>query len=146
MFFRLEQLKTYGENEWKKRVKSTNDADEFTVEGKLRQAGMLFTLNAKDLSSLYISGKALTPTEEQKPLPTSTRKTRTLKYGAKKSDANQEQHRAKTVDVVRLKAGEYCDRSFRHFPTMTVRRQKRNMLTSFLSSFFALCLPFAVCA
>lgn len=36
---RLEQLKTYGENEWKKRVKSPNDADEFTVEGKLRQAG-----------------------------------------------------------------------------------------------------------
>ena len=38
---RLEQLKTYGENEWKKRVKTTNDANEFTVEGKLRQAGNL---------------------------------------------------------------------------------------------------------
>jgi hypothetical protein len=42
LFLRLEQLKTYGENEWKKRVKSPNDANEFTVEGKLRQAGMFF--------------------------------------------------------------------------------------------------------
>lgn len=40
LLFRLEQLKTYGENEWKKRVKSTNDANEFTIEGKLRQAGI----------------------------------------------------------------------------------------------------------
>ncbi|CAF3541406.1 unnamed protein product [Adineta steineri] len=82
---RLEQLKTYGENEWKKRIKSTNDANEFTVEGKLRQAG-----------------KIPTPTEEQKPLPTSTRKTPTLKYSAKKANTDQQQ-RAKTVDVVRLK-------------------------------------------
>jgi len=43
LFFRLEQLKTYGENEWKKRVKSPNDANEFTIEGKLRQAGIGFS-------------------------------------------------------------------------------------------------------
>jgi hypothetical protein len=44
--FRLQQLKTYGENEWKKRIQTTNDANEFTVEGKLRQAGMfLFKRN-----------------------------------------------------------------------------------------------------
>mgnify|MGYP006892777531 FL=1 len=44
LFFvlRLAQLKSYGENEWKKRVKSTNDAAEFTIEGKLRQAGKRF--------------------------------------------------------------------------------------------------------
>ncbi|CAF0899341.1 unnamed protein product [Rotaria sp. Silwood1] len=82
---RLEQLKTYGENEWKKRVKSINDANEFTVEGKLRQAGKIPTL-----------------TDEQKPLPTSTRKTPTLKYNTKKNNTDQQQ-RAKTVDVVRLK-------------------------------------------
>jgi hypothetical protein len=84
---RLEQLKTHGENEWKKRVKSINDANEFTVEGKLRQAG-----------------KISTPTDEQKSLPTSTRKTPTLKYCAKKTNTDQEQ-RAKTVDVIRLKSG-----------------------------------------
>jgi hypothetical protein len=36
---------------------------------------------------------------------TSTRKTPALKYAAKKSNADQEQ-RAKTVDIVRLKTGE----------------------------------------
>ncbi|CAF2917376.1 unnamed protein product [Rotaria sp. Silwood2] len=84
---RLEQLKTYGENEWKKRVKSINDANEFTVEGKLRQAGKIPTL-----------------TDELKPLPKSTRKTPTLKYNAKKNNIDQEQ-RAKTVDIIRLKTG-----------------------------------------
>ncbi|CAF1286362.1 unnamed protein product, partial [Rotaria sordida] len=82
---RLEQLKTYGENEWKKRVKSINDANEFTVEGKLRQAGKISTL-----------------TNEQEPLPTSTRKTPTLKYNTKKNNTDQQQ-RAKTVDIIRLK-------------------------------------------
>ncbi|CAF4370739.1 unnamed protein product [Rotaria socialis] len=82
---RLEQLKTHGENEWKKRIKSPNDANEFTVEGKLRQAGKVSTL-----------------TEEEKPIPTTARRGPTLKYNAKKTNNDQKQ-RAKTVDVVRLK-------------------------------------------
>ena len=52
-----------------------------------------------------ISGKVLTPADEQpKPIPTSTRKTPTLRYCAKKTNTDHEQ-RSKTVDVVRLKAG-----------------------------------------
>jgi hypothetical protein len=51
---------------------------------------------------LFVLGKIPTPTDEQKPLPTSTRPT--LKYNAKKTNTDQLQ-RAKTVDVVRLKAG-----------------------------------------
>ncbi len=54
--------------------------------------------------SKFISGKISTPTDEQKSLPTSTRKTPTLKYCAKKTNTDQEQ-RAKTVDVIRLKSG-----------------------------------------
>ena len=50
-------------------------------------------------------GKIITPTDEQKSLPSSTRKTPTLRYNAKKPNTDQEL-RAKTVDVVRLKAGE----------------------------------------
>lgn len=52
----------------------------------------------------FLLGKIPTPTDEQKPLPTSTRKTPTLRYNAKKTNTDQQQ-RAKTVDVVRLKAG-----------------------------------------
>jgi hypothetical protein len=107
LFLRLEQLKTYGENEWKKRVKSPNDANEFTVEGKLRQAGMFFIIiliQEKYFKKYFFLGKIPTPTDEQKSLPTSTRKTPTLKYNAKKTNIDQLQ-RAKTVDVVRLKAG-----------------------------------------
>jgi len=104
LFFRLEQLKTYGENEWKKRVKSPNDANEFTIEGKLRQAGIGAFHRKIFFSSQFILGKISTPTDEQKPLPTNTRKTPTLKYCAKKTNTDQEQ-RAKTVDVVRLKTG-----------------------------------------
>jgi hypothetical protein len=54
LFFRLEQLKTYGENEWKKRVKSKNDANEFTVEGKLRQAGMSFSFKQNFLYENFL--------------------------------------------------------------------------------------------
>ena len=49
--------------------------------------------------------KAVGETETKK--PTSTRKTPTLKYNAKKTNTDQE-HRAKTIDIVRLKAGKYC--------------------------------------
>ncbi|CAF0992532.1 unnamed protein product [Rotaria sordida] len=49
-----------------------------------------------------LSEKLLTLKDEQKPNLTSTRKTPTLKYNAKKSNAGQQQH-AKTVDIVRLK-------------------------------------------
>jgi hypothetical protein len=102
---RLQLLKTYGENEWKKRVKSPNDAEDFSIEGKLRQAGMFFSSHQKpNKSRKFRSGKISTPTDEQKPIPTSTRKTPTLKYSAKKTNTDQLQ-RAKTVDVVRLKTG-----------------------------------------
>lgn len=54
--------------------------------------------------SRNIPGKIPTPSDESKPIPTSTRKTPTLKYAAKKANIDQDQ-RAKTVDVVRLKTG-----------------------------------------
>jgi hypothetical protein len=50
-------------------------------------------------------GKIAACTNEQRPIPTSTRKTPTLKYNAKKSNTDQQQ-RAKTVDVIRLKTGK----------------------------------------
>lgn len=52
-------------------------------------------------------GKGPTSTDDSKSTSTSSsRKAPTLKYGAKKTNTEQDQ-RAKTVDVVRLKAGEF---------------------------------------
>ncbi len=53
---------------------------------------------------VFFQGKISTPTDEQKPFPTSARKTPTLRYNTKKANTDQQQ-RAKTVDVVRLKTG-----------------------------------------
>lgn len=53
---------------------------------------------------IFRLGKVPTVTDEQRPLLTSTRKTPTLKYNAKKNNTDQQQ-RAKTVDVVRLRNG-----------------------------------------
>ncbi|CAF1055457.1 unnamed protein product, partial [Didymodactylos carnosus] len=78
---RLQQLKTFTENEWKKRVQS-NDANEFTIEGKLRQTGKMPTMPT-------------TSDTETLPKPKRT----TIKY-----NANKNAQRAKTIDVVRLKA------------------------------------------
>ncbi|CAF2819700.1 unnamed protein product [Rotaria sp. Silwood2] len=54
------------------------------------------------LSSDNSSEKLLILTNEQKQSSTSTRKTPTLKYNAKKTNTDKQQH-AKTVDIVRLK-------------------------------------------
>lgn len=43
--------------------------------------------------------------DDQNQISTSTRKTATLKYSAKKTNTDQQQ-RAKTVDIVRLKTGK----------------------------------------
>ncbi len=55
--------------------------------------------------SFCFQGKISTPTDEQKPFPTTSRKTPTLRYHTKKANTDQQQ-RAKTVDVVRLKTGQ----------------------------------------
>ncbi|CAF0986323.1 unnamed protein product [Rotaria sp. Silwood1] len=55
------------------------------------------------LASENSSEKPSTLTNEQKQISTSTRKTPTLKYNAKKPNTDK-QHHAKTVDIVRLKA------------------------------------------
>lgn len=76
--FRLEQLKAFTDAQSNKQVQSSPD-------------------NALE--------KHLTLMDELKQGLTSTRKTPTLKYNAKKTNTDQE-HRAKTVDVVRLKNGK----------------------------------------
>jgi len=51
-------------------------------------------------------GKLVTENDEQKPLSNNTRKGPTLKYSAKKPiSTDQQDQRAKTVDIVRLKTG-----------------------------------------
>ena len=69
-----------------------------------KQVSVLLSYNQTECYSRNIPGKVPTPTDESKPLPTSTRKTPTLKYSARKTNTEQDQ-RAKTVDVVRLKTG-----------------------------------------